>query len=344
LTEYPLISIIVPCRNEDKFIERTINSLLNTNYPLDKIEVLAVDGMSDDGTKDILDRLSGEIKQLRVYENKNKIAPCAFNIGLKNMKGDYFVIVGGHSEIPNDFLNKSLQCLMSKKDAWVAGGSIETVSDTFTGKAIAAAMQSPIGVGNSMFRLGNHEGYVDTLTFGLHHKWVIDKIGCFDEELVRNQDDEFNARLINAGGKIWMSKDVTSRYYSRGSLGKLWKQYFQYGFWRIRTIQKLKKPATIRQVVPLLFVLSLLVLTALSFFVDIFRYFLAAEIVLYFIGITLGSINVGKKTGWKYALVSPLIFTILHFGYGIGCLWGGVRFVVLGGFGMPKPEQYSISR
>ena len=205
-------------------------------------------------------------------------------------------------------------------------------------------MRSPFGVGNSRFRLGDYEGWVDTLAFGTHHKWVIDRIGCFDEELVRNQDDEFNLRVILAGGKIWMSKTIQSNYFPRASLRRLWRQYFQYGFWRIRTLQKHKRPATIRQLVPLAFASSILVLGLASLFWRPAWALLVVEAILYVLGLVIGTFDVGRRSGWQYAPTAPLIFALLHFGYGLGSLWGAVRFCVLGGWGVRKPEEIQISR
>jgi len=344
MQDSPFITVIMPIRNEADFIERAIGSILDNDYPTERMEILAVDGMSDDGTREIVARLSRADGRVKMLDNPKRITPAAMNIGLKAARGDLFIRVDGHVEIPPDFIAASIRCLHEHPDAWVAGGYIKTVADSYTGQAIASAMCSPIGVGNSRFRLGDYEGCVDTLAFGTHHRWIVDKIGYFDEELVRNQDDEFNLRIILAGGKIWMSKAIQSTYFSRGSLGKLWKQYFQYGFWRIRTLQKHKRPASFRQLVPLLFVLSLLLPGLAGFFWKPLWILLAIEAALYVLGLVIGALDVGRKSGWRYALPAPAVFVILHFAYGLGCLWGVVRFSVLRGSGMKKPEQMQMSR
>jgi GT2 family glycosyltransferase len=279
-----------------------------------------------------------------MLDNPRRIAATAMNIGLKAARGDLFIRIDGHVEIPADFIAKSIRCLQEHPQAWVAGGNIKTVADTFTGRAIASAMQSPIGVGNSRFRLGDYEGWVDTLAFGIHYMWIVDKVGCFDEELVRNQDDEFNLRIILAGGKIWMSKAIQSTYFSRGSLHKLWKQYFQYGFWRIRTLQKHKRPASFRQLVPLLFVLSLLLSGLAGFLWKPLWVLLGIEAALYLLALVVGAFDVGRKSGWRHAPLAPAVFVILHFAYGLGSLWGVVRFFILRKSGMKKPEQMEMSR
>ncbi len=334
----------MPIRNEAAFVERAIQSILSNSYPAEKMEILVVDGMSDDGTREIVRRLSQGDNRIRMLDNTKWIVPTAMNIGLKAARGELFIRIDGHAEIPPDFISKSVQCLREHPQAWVAGGSIRTVADTYTGRAIAAAMHSPIGVGNSRFRLGDYEGWVDTLAFGVHHKWVVDKVGWFDEELVRNQDDEFNLRIILTGGKIWMSNSIQSTYFARGSLGKLWRQYFQYGFWRICTLQKHKRPASLRQLAPLIFVSSLLLLAMADFAWRPFWILLAVEAAMYGLGLTIGTIDVGRKAGWQYAPLAPVIFVILHFAYGIGSIWGAIRFCILKGCGLKKPQEIQMSR
>jgi len=344
MQDSPFITVIMPIRNEADFIERAVRSILDNDYPAERMEILAVDGMSDDGTREIVTRLSVADSRVKMLDNPRRITPAAMNIGIKAARGDLFIRIDGHTEIPPDFIAASIRCLHEHPEAWIAGGYIKTVADSYTGRAIASAMCSPIGVGNSRFRLGDYEGWVDTLAFGTHRMWIVDKVGYFDEELVRNQDDEFNLRIILAGGKIWMSKAVQSTYFSRGSLGKLWKQYFQYGFWRIRTLQKHKKPASFRQLVPLIFVLSLLLPGLAGFLWKPLWILLAIEVALYVLGLLVGALDVGRKSGWKYAPLAPAVFAILHSAYGLGCLWGVVRFSILRGRGMKRPEQIQMSR
>lgn len=344
MQELPFVSVIMPVRNEADFIEQALKSILDSDYPAEKMEVLVVDGASDDDTRPIVERLAASDARIKILDNPRRIVPTAMNIALKEMRGEVFIRIDGHAKIPADFISKSIECLKEHPDAWIVGGYIETVAKDFFGRAIAAAMCSPIGVGNARFRLGDYEGWIDTLAFGAHHKWVVDKIGYFDEELVRNQDDEFNLRIILAGGKIWMSKSIRSTYFSRTSLGKLWRQYFQYGFWRIRTFQEHKRPAAMRQLVPLLFVLSILFLGVTGLFWRLFWYLLETEMIFYVMALFVGAFIVGIKSGWRFVPIAPLVFVILHFAYGLGCLWGVIRFSVLKGWGMKRPEEIRASR
>ena len=342
--ELPFVSVIMPIRNEADFIERTINSILSNDYPTEKIEILVSDGCSDDGTEDIVSRMSQEDPRIQLLQNTGKIVSTGLNIGLRACMGDVFIRIDGHCEIPTDFIYKSVKCLLDHPESWVVGGYWKTVSSEYIGKVIAAATQSPIGVGNAKHRLGNFDGWVDTVPYGAHHRWVLDKVGYFDEELVRNQDDEFNMRIRLAGGKIWISSDICSTYYSRSSLRKLWRQYFQYGFWRIRTMQKHGKPATLRQIVPVGFVLSLIVLAVAGIWLNVFWWLLAAELLLYILGITYGSFDVGRQIGWKYSLIAPIVYFFLHFGYGLGSLWGIVRFIFLQGRWIRCSADMKLSR
>jgi glycosyltransferase involved in cell wall biosynthesis len=340
----PFVTVIMPIRNEAGFIERAIRSVLNNDYPPDKMEILVVDGMSNDGTREIVERLCKADNRVKLLNNPAKIQAVAMNIGIKACRGEIFIRVDGHADVPPDFIKKSMKCLSEHPDAWVVGGYWKTVSQGYVGKVIAAATQCPMGVGNAKHRLGNFDGWVDTVPYGAHHKWILDKVGCFDEELVRSEDDEFNNRVLLAGGKIWLSSSIWSTYYARSSLKKLWRQYFQDGFWRTRTLQKHGKPAAIRRVVPLLFISSLAILALAGIPWVLFRWMLAIELGAYAVGLVYGSIDVGRRAGWKHSLLAPVVFAILHFAYGLGCLWGIVRFILLRGKFMNRPGDAKLSR
>lgn len=344
MNDYPFISVIMPIRNEAAFIERAIQSILQNDYPHDKIEILVADGMSDDDTRNIVQKLAQKDNRIILIDNPKKIVPTAMNLAIKQAKGDLFIRLDGHAEVYPDFIKSSVECLKQHPDAWVVGGPTETISHGYRGKAIAAALTSPIGAGNAKYRLANYQGWVDTLLYGIHHKWIVDKIGLFDEQLVRNQDDDFTFRIHLAGGKIWLSKSIRSKYFARQNFSNLWRQYFQYGFWRIRTLQKHKKVSSFRQMVPLLLVASILTLAALGFLHPFFWTLLLAESAAYTIALIAGARDVAKKTDFKHALLAPVIFLILHFAYGLGSAWGIFRIIILRGLGLQKPELTKLSR
>lgn len=329
LSSAPHISVIVPVRNEAEFIERCVQSLTAAAYPHDKLEIIVVDGMSDDDTAAIVRRIAAADARVRLLENVHRTVPHAMNLGIAASTGDVIVRVDGHACVAEAFLRASVDALHAHGEAWCVGGPIETVSTTPVGRAIATAMSSPVGVGNARFRLGDYEGYVDTIAFGAYRRWVFDKIGLFDEELVRNQDDELNYRLIRAGGRIFMSPAIRSTYYPRTGLRKLWRQYYQYGYWRIRTLQKHGEPATLRQIVPLAFVCGMLVLAAGAVVLAPLRWPLVAFVGLYVIALVAGALDAGRRTRWSVVPLLPVVFAILHFAYGFGSLHGVWSFLVL---------------
>jgi len=343
LDPQPLVSVIIPVRNEAGFIERCLRCLLENDYPPARVELLVIDGLSDDGTREIVQRLAEETGQIRMVDNPQRITPVAMNIGIRESNGDYIIITGGHAETPPEFISAHVREFQAHPEAWCVGGWVDTVSSTLVGRAVAAAMSSPVGVGNARFRLGDYEGYVDTLA-GAYRRWVFDRIGLFDEELVRNQDDELNHRLIQAGGKIWMSRAIHCRYFSRASLRKLARQYFQWGFWRIRTMQKRGKPATLRQIAPLVFVLIWLVLIAGALIWRPIGWGLAGFAGLYAVALLAGAADVARRTAWREAFWAPLVFAILHFCYGFGSLKGMLWFVLLRRGGKIRASDIKLSR
>ncbi len=342
--ELPTVTVIMPVREEADAVENAIRSVLASDYPRDRVEVLVVDGMSRDATRAIVQRISEEDPRVRLLDNPKRTVPYAMNIGIRHAQGEVIIRVDGHADVDRDFIRETVTVLQDRPEVWCAGGPTESVNTTFTGRVIAAAMSSPVGVGSARFRLGNYEGFVDTVAFGGYRRWVFDRIGLFDEDLVRNQDDELNLRVVLGGGKIYLTPRIRSRYYPRSSLRKLARQYYQYGFWRIRTIQKHRRPATLRQVAPLCFVLTWLALTAASFIWVPARILLAGFAALYGIGLIIRAVDVARRgLGLKGALLAPVVFCILHFCYGLGSLHGLIWFVLLK---RPpgKPEEHALSR
>lgn len=340
----PFVSIVMPVRNEADFIARCLASVQDSDYPHDKMEIIIVDGMSDDGTREIIQKISAEDSRVRLLDNPRRVVPHAMNAGIIESRGEIMIRVDGHATVARNFVSSSVQALQEHPEAWCVAGPVETISETFVGKAIAGAMTSPVGAGNAMYRLGHFEGYVDTVLYGAYRRWVFDKIGMFDEELVRNQDDELNLRVILGGGKIYLTPKIRSKYYSRTSLRKLARQYFQYGYWRARTIQKHRRPATLRQIAPLLFVCLWLALILASLAWSPAGWALLGFAVLYGLGLLAGAADVARRCGIGAGLLAPLLFTILHFAYGIGSLKGVLWFVILRRGPAVRPEEHALSR
>ncbi|WP_416175430.1 glycosyltransferase family 2 protein [Clostridium sp.] len=320
------VSIVIPCRNERNYIKRCIDSFINQTYDSSLYEVLVCDGMSDDGTRDIIKNYENMYDNIKLIDNKGLSAPRGMNEGIKSSKADVIIIFGAHAYADENFIKENILALTTHEVGCV-GGPIETINENDKGLAISMAMSSPFGVGNALFRYSKEETYVDTVAFGCYKREVLDDIGYFDEELVRNQDDELNFRVIEKGYKILLSPKIKSYYYSRASLRKLWKQYYQYGFWKVRVMQKHGGLASLRHIVPAAFVLTNIIGILGSIFNRWILYLWMLEVILYLIGDVLFSFKLilKNKKIWKYIF---LIFPILHLSYGIGFINGLFNFYV----------------
>lgn len=324
-TVHPFVSVIIPTYNEEKHIGRLLDAVIGNRYPADRIEVLVIDGGSRDQTRAIVQEKAQGCSSVRLLENKKKIQAAAMNIGIREARGDYLLRLDGHTEVPDDFICQSVRALEEHPDAWVAGGYITSCGQGKVGQAIAAAMSVPVGVGNSAFRLGNYEGYVDTVAFGIHHKWVFDKIGGYDESAIRSEDYDFNLRVREAGGRIWLSKHVSSLYKTRDSFRQLAGQMFNYGCWSLKTMKKHGRVPTLRKIVPVCFLVTLIGCCILGIYHSWGWMLLAGVLLPYTFAILFGSYLVGRMSGWKCALLGILIFPLMHLSYGTGTLCG-LRF------------------
>ena len=314
------VSIVIPCKNEEKYIKKCLDSFIDQTYPKNSYEVLVCDGMSDDGTREIIKKYNEKYDNIKLLDNLGISAPKGMNLGIRNSNSDVIIIFGAHAYAKENFIEENVK-LLNNTEASCTGGPIETINDSDKGKAISLAMSSPFGVGNALFRYAKEEMYVDTVAFGAYEKRILDKIGYFDEEMTRNQDDELNYRLTQNGFKILLSPKIRSWYYSRSSLKKLWRQYFQYGFWKVRVIQKLGKTPSIRHLVPMLFVLANTLGPILGIFIKPILYLWILEIGLYFILDLILSLKLSSRK-WSLFKYILLIFPILHISYGIGFIEG----------------------
>jgi len=319
---------VIPCRNERASIESCVRSVLGQQAVSGGYEVIVADGMSDDGTRDILAKLAAEDGRLRVLDNPERITARGMNLGIAHARGRYIAIMGAHNRYAPDYLSASLR-VMEETGADNVGGSMICRGETWLQKAIAAAHHSRFSVGGARWHDASYEGPADTVFGGFYRRDVFDRIGVFDEALLRNQDDELNLRLTVAGGTIWHSPAIRSSYCPRGSLRHLFRQYLQYGFWKVLVIKKHRRPASPRQLVPGAFVLCLLGLSAGALFYTPLFYVWSALVTLYG-GANLGaSIVTAARAGWRYLPVLPAVFACYHFGYGIGFLLGIIHFLVL---------------
>ena len=315
------VSIILPIRNEGAYISRALDSILAQDYG-GPFEIIISDGMSTDKTREILSDYISRFSCIKLIDNPGLIVPTGMNVALQLASGGIIIRVDGHCVIAPDYIRRCVEHLLSESVAGV-GGPMETIGETPLAETIALAMSSPFGVGNSAFRT-KREGniLVDTVPFPAYTRDMVVRAGAYDEELVRNQDDEYNYRIREKGGMLLLANDVRSEYYSRGSLGKLWRQYFQYGFYKVRVLQKHPRQMSVRQFIPPAFVLSILVSVLLSFLFPWGWIFPAMVLGTYLLLNLRASIITASRKGYKHLPLLPVCFAILHVSYGMGFLRG----------------------
>jgi len=313
------LSVIVPVRNERTFIRPCLESIL-ADAPEGGLEIVVVDGMSDDGTDAIVSSIAAGEPRVRLIRNPSRFVPQAMNLGIAAAGGAFIGRVDGHCLVVPGYFSGCLERLDSG-DWDCVGGVLVNEGSSPAGRAIAAATSSPVGVGSARFRTGSAsaETPVDTLAFGVYRREVFDRIGTFDERFVRNQDDELNLRLIRGGGRILLVPSLRIRYYVRDSIRKLFRQYYQYGFWKWRVFRKHGRPGSIRQLAPSGFVAALAVAVGLSPFIPAAR--VAALLILLPYATVLGiealrlKLSRGAPWGWSVAALATL-----HVSYGTGLL------------------------
>lgn len=334
------VAVVIPCRNEEEYIERCVRSLVESDRTGIELSVRVVDGRSDDGTRAIIQAISREHPEVELIDNPERTTPVALNRGLKRGGYDVAIILGAHAEVDGAFLRGNVEVLRKDASVGCAGGIIENVYEGPVAKRIGAAMAHPFGVGSAHFRTGARDGYVDTVAFGCYRKEVFQQVGFFDEDLVRNQDDEFNYRVTKAGYRIYLDKRIRSRYYVRASYPRLFEQYEQYGFWKVFVNKKHKAVTTLRQLVPALwvaFVLAGMTLSGLSTSIGVV---FGVGALAYF---TVATYSVVKVSGDRADIPGILsAFIVLHAAYGAGYLRGVLELILLRR--SPKASDHLLTR
>lgn len=322
----PLVTAVIPCRNERGQISRCLESIFAQDEFPGGFEVIVADGLSDDGTRAILDEFAGREQRLRVIDNPGRITACAFNAAIRAARGRYIALLGAHARYAPDYLKSCLEVARAT-GADNVGGAMTAVGESFLQKAIAMAHHSAFSVGGARWHNAAYEGRADTVFGGFYQRSVFERIGLFDETLVRNQDDEFNLRLRRAGGQIWHSPRIRSWYHPRASLRALFRQYLQYGYWKVRVIRKHRRPASPRHLVPAAFVAALAFLPAAGIFYAPALGLWLGLIGFYLCGDLLAAALTARRS-WKFFLPLAAVFPVYHFGYGIGFVAGLWDFCV----------------
>lgn len=342
----PLVSIILPCRNEARYIGRCLDTLLQTTWPHDRLELLVMDGRSEDRTREIVQQYSERYPCIRLLDNPRRIVPAALNLGIEAARGDVIVRVDAHALYPPEYIEKLVTALLTT-GADNVGGPVMVLpaNRSAQGRAIAVALAHPFGVGNSWFRIGSTQSrWVDTVAYGCWRRELFDKVGRFDEELVRDQDEEFNYRTVGAGGRVLLLPDAVSYYYARPTPRLAGRMLYQYGYFKPLVALKLGRVATLRQLVPPLFVAALAGGALLAPFSGLIRLLWFGMLLAYGTALAVAMVGTFRAHGARVALALALVFPVLHVSYGAGFLQGAWRNLRGRGLRWRDPAAVPLSR
>lgn len=323
------VSVIIPVRNEEEYIEQCLASVLHQDYPPDKLEIIVVDGLSNDDTREIATRVlqSNGSLDWRILTNRDRVTPAGLNRGVEAAGGRVIVRVDGHATIAKDYVRKCVKVL-AETGAGCVGGHLRPVGSGLMGGAIAAAHLSPFGLGGGKFHDLSYEGPADTAYLGCWPREVFETVGMFDESLYRNQDIEFNSRIRSSGKQVYLSRDIVVHYHPRASLISLAKQHFHTGKWNIITLMRSRQALSLRHFVPLLFVVSLLIGLAGIPASNVSSYALMGIVGAYAVANVGATIHSAFRCGVRQAILLPIVFATIHLSYGFGSMWELVTAVM----------------
>jgi succinoglycan biosynthesis protein ExoA len=321
----PKVSIIVPCYNEQSTIRLLLEALCEQTYPRSGMEVIVADGLSTDGTRDVIRAFQKDVPDLsvRIVDNPHRNIPSALNRAIEIARGEIIVRIDGHSKPFPDYVENCITAHEARLGDNVGGvWEIRPGTDTWMAKSIAVAAAHPLGVGDALYRHARQAAEVDTVPFGSFRRSLIEQVGFFDESLLTNEDYEFNVRIRKSGGKIWLDPSIRSVYFARSTLRQLIRQYWRYGFWKWRMLRRYPGTLRWRQALPPLFVLSLVSLIMLSIFVPPARLLLTVELFLYVSILLLAGLRVAFRDKNVSLIVGlPLAIFAMHVAWGSGFLW-----------------------
>ncbi len=345
------VSVVVPTYNEKDFIENCLESIMNNGYPEKYLEILVCDGMSDDGTRDIVGRMKKKYPAIHLIDNPKRHTPSGFNAGIRAAKSDVVIIMGAHAHYCKDYIRKNVERLYEYNADNVGGVLITKPRNTgLISKAIVSVLTSKFGVGNSKFRTGSNDPIeADTVFGGCYRKSVFNRIGLFNENLICSQDIEFNIRLKRAGGKILLFPDILVEYFARSRLWEFLQHNFRNGFWAVYPFKYTDyMPVKIRHLIPLFFFLALMGCTSFALLFDSY-YLLKLLLVLYFsAAFYFSAMQAIKESRPINVILLPFLFFSLHLSYGAGSLLAVIKLITskdfwLCWFGkMQKSEPRSV--
>jgi glycosyltransferase involved in cell wall biosynthesis len=334
------VSIIIPCRNEVRDIDRCLSSVLAQIEPPGGFEVLVSDGMSDDGTREKIAEFSRRDARVRMIDNPQRTTSPALNRAILAARGEIVVRMDAHTEYAPDYVQQCVTVLEATR-ADNVGGAAGTRGEGRLQRAVCAAFHSPFSTGGAGFHRPDYEGEVDTVVYGCWRRSRLIEIGMFDEQLVRNQDDELNFRIKQSGGKLWQSRSIRSWYQPRSSLAALFRQYLQYGYWKVSVMRKHGRPTTLRQLAPVVLLIVLLLGAAIAPLHPWLLAAYAAGIGAYATASILFSFRAAAGAGWDLLPLLPTVFATFHISYGLGFACGLVDFLLLRRSGRKRMTRLS---
>lgn len=330
MTNTPFVSIIIPCRNEEKYIAKCLDSVVVQDFSKENLEVLIIDGASEDQTKNIIKEYSQKYPFIKLLENPNKFTPFGLNIGVKAAKGDVIIRMDAHAGYNSDYVSKCVYYLQETK-ADNVGGVIKTMpaKNTAVARAIAISLSHFFGAGNAFFRTGSEKiREADTVFGGCFKKDVFSKVGLFNEKLRRSQDIEFNKRLKKVGGKIILAPEIQAVYYPQSDIKNFFRHNFIDGIWLVYPLKFGIKFFSLRHLAPLVFLVTMGLFLLLGFLHPIFWWLFVAEVLLHAVMNIYFAIQIAlRERNWKFLFLMPLAFDTRQFGYGFGSIWGLIKIL-----------------
>ena len=330
------VSLVIPCFNEIKYVSKFVNSVLTMDFSFYDVSIVIADGMSDDGTREVLFDKASVDDRIYIIDNKKRIVSSGLNLAVLFKKSEYIIRLDVHTVYENDYIIKCVEALNDNLGDCVGGAWNIGSGDNLVSTAIAEAFRSPVGSGGARGRDVAFNGKTDTVYLGAWRRNKLIDYGLFDEDFVRNQDDELCLRIIKSGGVVYQSSSIKSKYYGRRSLKKLYMQFYQYGFWKPFVMAKHRGFASVRHLAPILFVLGMCTSV-------IFEPLVTAILLLVYFFVIIISI-VQKSHGLQISLIllSTICVSIMHVAYGLGSIKG---LVYLGFRGGKKTNSHiNISR
>jgi glycosyltransferase involved in cell wall biosynthesis len=324
MSAWPRVSVVIPMRNEAGSIRSLLDGVLAQDYPADRLEVLVVDGASTDDSAAVVTAYAARDSRVRVLANPRRIVPTALNIAIRAAHGDIICRIDGHTRVAPDYVRIGVETLQ-RTGADNVGGRMDAVGGGWFGDAVADATASRFGVG-SYFHFGTEEREVDTVYLGMWPRAVFARVGLFDEELVRNQDDELNYRLRKAGGRIILNPAMRSWYQNRQDVAHLVSQYYQYGQWKVRVLQKHPKQMSWRHFVPPAFVAGMMVLAIATPWSHAAALLARVAAGAYLAVVLFAAVRASWHRGVLAVPATALALICLHLSWGTGFLHGLIMF------------------